>query len=113
VRELRNIIIRLIAKYAGQIVNEMQLSAELDLSRQNELDGTAPVMSNTGDLSSYAMQHLQNEANVSLDQVLKSWEKAYVDAAMRITHGNLSQAAKMLGINRTTLYSRIQLQEES
>lgn len=50
---------------------------------------------------------------MSLDQVLKSWEKAYVDAAMRITHGNLSQAAKMLGVNRTTLYSRIQLQEES
>jgi DNA-binding protein Fis len=49
---------------------------------------------------------------VNLDQVLKQWEKAYVDAAMRITHGNLSQAAKLLGINRTTLYSRIQLQEK-
>jgi DNA-binding NtrC family response regulator len=112
VRELRNIIIRLIAKYAGQTVNEPQLSAELDLSRQSEVDG-APVMANNGDLSGYALQHLQNEANVSLDQVLKSWEKAYVEAAMRITHGNLSQAAKMLGINRTTLYSRIQLQEEN
>ncbi len=113
VRELRNIIIRLIAKYAGQTVNEVQLSAELDLSRQNEVDGGGAAISNNGDLSSYALQHLQNEANVSLDQVLKSWEKAYVDAAMRITHGNLSQAAKMLGINRTTLYSRIQLQEET
>jgi DNA-binding NtrC family response regulator len=117
VRELRNIIIRLIAKYAGQTVNELQLSAELDLSRQNEVDGgglsNGAVISNNGDLSGYALQHLQNEANVSLDQVLKSWEKAYVDAAMRITHGNLSQAAKMLGINRTTLYSRIQLQEET
>ena len=112
VRELRNIIIRLIAKYAGQTVNEVQLSAELDLSRQNEVDGGGAAISNNGDLSSYALQHLQNEANVSLDQVLKSWEKAYVDAAMRITHGNLSQAAKMLGVNRTTLYSRIQLQEE-
>ena len=112
VRELRNIIIRLIAKYAGQTVNEVQLSAELDLSRLNEGDGGGAAISNNGDLSSYALQHLQNEANVSLDQVLKSWEKAYVDAAMRITHGNLSQAAKMLGINRTTLYSRIQLQEE-
>jgi DNA-binding NtrC family response regulator len=111
VRELRNIIIRLIAKYAGQIVNEVQLSAELDLSRQNEIDGV-PTVSNNGDLSGYALQHLQNEANVNLDQVLKSWEKAYVEAAMKITHGNLSQAAKMLGINRTTLYSRIQLQEE-
>jgi DNA-binding NtrC family response regulator len=116
VRELRNIIIRLIAKYSGQTVNEVQLSAELDLSRQSEVDTGAaggPILSNNADLSSYALQHLQNEANVSLDQVLKSWEKAYVDAAMRITHGNLSQAAKMLGINRTTLYSRIQLQEEN
>lgn len=58
------------------------------------------------------MQHLQNQANVNLDQVLKQWEKAYVEAAMRMTHGNLSQAAKLLGVNRTTLYSRIQLQEE-
>jgi DNA-binding NtrC family response regulator len=111
VRELRNIIIRLIAKYAGQTVNDMQLDAEFDLSRQNEVDGVAPIVG-TGDLSSYALQHLQNQANVNLDQVLKQWEKAYVDAAMRITHGNLSQAAKLLGINRTTLYSRIQLQEK-
>ena len=111
VRELRNIIIRLIAKYAGQTVNEYQLSAEFDLSRANEVDGGAPTATN-GDSSGYALQHLQNQANVNLDQVLKQWEKAYVDAAMRITHGNLSQAAKLLGINRTTLYSRIQLQEE-
>jgi len=113
VRELRNIIIRLIAKYAGQTVTEPQLSAELDLSRQNEIDGGTAIVTNSGDLSGYAMQHLQNEANVSLDQVLKSWERAYVSAAMNITHGNLSQAAKMLGINRTTLYSRIQLQDEA
>jgi len=110
VRELRNIIIRLIAKYAGQTVNEQQLAAEFDLSRQNEVDG-APAIS-SGDLDGYALQYLQHHANVNLDQVLKQWEKAYVDAAMRITHGNLSQAAKLLGINRTTLYSRIQLQEE-
>jgi len=25
-----------------------------------------------------------------------------------MTHGNLSQASKLLGINRTTLYSRMQ-----
>ena len=111
VRELRNIIIRLIAKYAGQTVNELQLSAEFDLSRANEVDGGGATVAN-GDLSGYALQHLQSQANVNLDQVLKSWEKAYVDAAMRMTHGNLSQAAKMLGINRTTLYSRIQLEEK-
>ena len=31
-----------------------------------------------------------------------------VEAALNMTHGNLSQAAKLLGINRTTLYSRMQ-----
>lgn len=112
VRELRNIIIRLIAKYAGQTVNESQLNEEFDLSRQSEAETGGAPMVGTSDLSGYALQHLQNQANVNLDQVLKQWEKAYVDAAMKTTHGNLSQAAKLLGINRTTLYSRIQLQEK-
>lgn len=110
VRELRNIVIRLIAKYAGKSVTESQLLAELDVSRQQEM-GETPMISNHADLSSYAMQHLQTEVNVGLDQVLKSWEKAYIEAAMKVTHGNLSQAAKLLGINRTTLYSRIQNHE--
>lgn len=112
VRELRNIIIRLIAKYAGQTVDDMQMEAEFDLSRQGEVGVSDEPIVGTGDLSGYALQHLQSQANVNLDQVLKQWEKAYVDAAMKITHGNLSQAAKLLGINRTTLYSRIQLQEQ-
>ena len=63
-------------------------------------------------LAQHAHKHLQSQANVNIDYVLKCWEKAYVNAALKITHGNLSQAAKLLGINRTTLYSRIQLQEE-
>ena len=39
---------------------------------------------------------------------MQQWEKGYVDAALLITQGNLSQAAKLLGIHRTTLYSRMQ-----
>jgi DNA-binding NtrC family response regulator len=35
-------------------------------------------------------------------------ERSYVEAALDITPGNLSQAAKLLGIHRTTLYSRMQ-----
>jgi DNA-binding NtrC family response regulator len=111
VRELRNIIIRLTAKYGGQAVSDTQLAAELDLMQQvssNDL----PLMADESGLSNHAHRHLQTQANLNLDHVLKAWEKAYVDAALKITHGNLSQAAKLLGINRTTLYSRMQLQEE-
>ncbi|HYG31430.1 MAG TPA: sigma-54 dependent transcriptional regulator [Methylophilaceae bacterium] len=111
VRELRNIIIRLIAKYAGQTISDGQLAAELDLVQQL---GTTdlPLISDDNALAQHAHKHLQSQANINLDYVLKCWEKAYVNAALKITHGNLSQAAKLLGINRTTLYSRIQLQEE-
>lgn len=112
VRELRNIIIRLIAKYAGKTVSEMQLTEELDLMRMDLGSDTGPVMSDEASLSSHAHKHLQSQANLSLDQVLKAWEKAYVDAALKITHGNLSQASKLLGVNRTTLYSRMQMHEE-
>ncbi|HEY8119659.1 MAG TPA: sigma-54 dependent transcriptional regulator [Methylophilaceae bacterium] len=111
VRELRNIIIRLTAKYSGQQVNDMQLAAELDLAQQIA-NTEISFMADEAALSSHAHRHLQVQANLNLDHVLKAWEKAYVDAAMKITHGNLSQAAKLLGINRTTLYSRIQLQED-
>jgi DNA-binding NtrC family response regulator len=34
-------------------------------------------------------------------------ERSYIEAALRLTRGNVSQAAKLLGVNRTTLYSRM------
>jgi len=55
------------------------------------------------------LQHLQLRKNFSLDDTLHLWEVAYIEAAQRLTQGNLSQAAKLLGINRTTLYSRIEM----
>jgi DNA-binding NtrC family response regulator len=111
VRELRNIIIRLIAKYAGQTVNDTQLAAELDLMQPSNAQ-SFPNANDEQSLASHAQHHLQTQANVNLDLVLKAWETAYVNAAMKMTHGNLSKAAKLLGINRTTLYSRIQMQDD-
>ncbi len=105
VRELRNIVIRLVTKYAGQSVSREALQAELD----TEAD-TLPEMlpSDPGAMQELAKKHLQLHANFNLDQTLKQWEQAYVEAALKLTHGNLSQAAKLLGVNRTTLYSRMQ-----
>ena len=55
-----------------------------------------------------AQKHLQREREFNLDQTLRQWEQGYIEAAMKLTRGNVSQAAKMLGINRTTLYSRME-----
>ena len=55
-----------------------------------------------------AKRQLQMQQNFNLDETLQRWERSYVEAALIITHGNLTQAAKLLGMHRTTLYSRMQ-----
>ncbi len=37
----------------------------------------------------------------SLDAALKGAEQSYLDAALEIANGNISQAAKLLGVSRT------------
>jgi DNA-binding NtrC family response regulator len=108
VRELRNIVIRLTAKYPGETVNSEQLLAELD-SEALEPDRPAPSFAGEfKDTVEAAKRHLQSERGFRLDETLQQWERSYVEAALALTNGNLSQAAKLLGIHRTTLYSRMQ-----
>ena len=108
VRELRNIVIRLTTKHAGQAVNAEQLQVELDMeSMELDLPGL-PIGQDFKSILEAAKKHLQLQKNFNLDLTLQQWEKGYVEAALLITQGNLSQAAKLLGIHRTTLYSRMQ-----
>ncbi len=106
VRELRNIVIRLTTKYAGRTVNARELEGEFDLDIVTS--GSLPLPTDANALQEYAKSHLRSMHNFNLDQIMKQWEQSYVEAALAMTHGNLSQAAKLLGVNRTTLYSRMQ-----
>lgn len=111
VRELRNIVIRLAAKHAGATVTREQLQAEFDPVAGDAMPGDSNLLRDPHAMMQLAQKHLQAENNISLDQILRQWEKSYVDAALQITHGNLSQAARLLGVNRTTLYARMQFFE--
>lgn len=101
-RELRNITIRLITKYPGVSINAEQLAAELDLlhTSTHRID-TDPLVQ--------ARQILSQTKNFSLDQILMEQTSHYINAAMELTHNNISEAAKLLGMNRTTLYSRMEV----
>lgn len=103
VRELRNIIIRLGAKYAARTVGLAELKPELESAIEQDLnsDMTGP------NVNGVLEQELAN-SNFNLDRTLEQWEVRYINQALRLTGGNLSKAARMLGVNRTTLYSRIQ-----
>ena len=111
VRELRNIVIRLTTKYAGQRLSALDLDPELDSHSTPQATQVATeflIPSDPDELIEQAQKHLQRERSFSLDGLLKTWEQGYIEAAMKLTRGNVSQAAKLLGINRTTLYSRME-----
>ena len=100
VRELRNLAIRLGARIPGKTITAAELGAELD-----------GQLLSTGDAGA---DRLQEEArcdllkgNFCLEGALREYEKLHIKAALEISRGNLSRAARLLGINRTTLYYRL------
>ena len=106
VRELRNITIRLTTKHAGQRLSSVEVEPEFDSTSEPQSGQALPA--DAGDLVEQARRHLERERGFNLDNILQAWELGYIEAAMKITRGNVSQAAKLLGINRTTLYSRME-----
>lgn len=113
VRELRNIVIRLCTKYAGTRITPDLLQSELD--RESLVPGGAgmPTLADESVLLDAARRQLEADPDFNLDDVLKRWERGFVEAALALTNGNLSQAAKRLGVHRTTLYSRMQTHGEA
>ena len=109
VRELRNIAIRLTTKFAGREVGVDDLEAELDLGNESPVAGvlSAPTSASRAELVAIALGDIQGRNDFNLSATLQLWEEAYIEAAQQLAHDNMSQAARLLGVNRTTLYNRI------
>lgn len=99
-RELRNIVIRLVTKYAGEKVSPTQLEAEFE---QQFADKDVSSSESTNDL-----KRILQQGSFNLDDMLMGYTQRYIDTAMELAQGNVSEAAKLLGIARTTLYSRME-----
>ena len=118
VRELRNIVIRLTARHAGQTIDQATLENEFDplasaaTAAPQATDQTSPAGAAaelpTIDWPAWARAELTRQADFNLDLTLQTIERALIDAAIALNQGNISQAAKQLGISRTTLYSRME-----
>ena len=104
VRELKNIVIRLTAKYAGYQVGKTELLAEFEMLDEPSL----LAVSNAGPRKDLRAE-IENNVTFSLDTKLKELELQYIDAALDLCQGNMSQVARVLGISRSTLYSRIEV----
>ncbi|OFZ66678.1 MAG: sigma-54-dependent Fis family transcriptional regulator [Betaproteobacteria bacterium RBG_16_56_24] len=139
-RELRNIVIRLATKYPGQTINALQLQDEFDpFEEPAETGGIAPSQPAQGisvpmqmtrpsalpvDPSTAALRQDSPEdslrqardrlslGNFNMDQHLRQLEGYYIAAALELADGNISEAARRLGINRATLHSRMAAHEK-
>jgi DNA-binding NtrC family response regulator len=98
-RELRNIVIRLATKYAERTVHAAQLEDELDVQ-------PVDVEETSATLPQHARDALQRPG-FNLEDRLLEQERLYIEAALELSKQNVSEAARLLGINRTTLYSRM------
>jgi len=101
VRELRNIIIRLSAKHSHGEVEQAQFAAELESPPRVAAATTGPPEVDD------AMQRAMLDESFSLNEVLDTTERRCILAALELAGGNLSHAARMLGLSRTTLYGRM------
>jgi transcriptional regulator with GAF, ATPase, and Fis domain len=111
VRELRNVVIRLCTKYAGTQITPLLLQSEFD--REVQAPAGLAEISEESVLLDAARRQIEADPDFKLDEVLKRWERGFIEAALAMTNGNLSQAAKRLGVQRTTLYSRMQTRSDA
>ena len=106
VRELRNIVIRVGTKYPGRTIDAATLEGELDPTAAAPGAAGAAAADTRSD-EEIARERLDG-GDFDLDRHLAEIERTYVRAARDLAGGNLSRAAKLLNVNRTTLYSKIE-----
>ena len=92
--------------------DQAALDAELDVLEETDTPPVTiaplePTPVDASDPLAAAIARLQSTP-FSLDQLLAETEQSYIEAALRLSNGNVSRAARLLGINRTTLYNRME-----
>jgi len=108
VRELRNIVIRLCTKFPEQTITAGKLHEEFEQPlHTGNIDNAKQEM-----FSSQLIQQQLSNGELNLNDKLKELEDFVIQQAMQLYNGNLSKVAKSLQINRTTLYSRMQKNEQ-
>jgi two-component system nitrogen regulation response regulator GlnG len=116
VRELENVIRRLSALYAQEVIGVDVIEAELaEASPAATVEETAPA---DDSLSSAVERHLRTyysahkdilPATGLYDRVLREVERPLIELTLAATRGNQIKAAHVLGLNRNTLRKKIRV----
>ncbi len=101
VRELRNIVIRI-----GARPREGDVSAE-DLRAELEPDVATAELRASAEADDEQIARRLASRGFQLDEEVQQLERRFIRVALAMCDGNLSKAARLLGVNRTTLYSKV------
>jgi two-component system, NtrC family, response regulator AtoC len=100
VRELENIIERAMILAKGDHID----GGDLDFGRRAQQSGSTPTLSSS---DAVPRQAADDDPSRPLAERLLDKEKAEIVAAVEKSNSNIAGAARMLGINRSTLYYRM------
>ena len=96
VRELRHIIERICILHDGELVLESHLPKELSDPREKDLKQLFPI------------DMVIPPEGINLEQVVDQFTHSLIERVMKSVNGNISHAAKLLGIPRGTLRYKIE-----
>jgi len=96
VRELKSIVHRLLILGSGEVIEADEVDAVLGV----ELQGPVSVVSTIAAAADI-------DFDVPLRQAREQFEKSYIEYHLKQADGNVSQVAKMAGIERTHLYRKM------
>ncbi|MBT8112606.1 MAG: sigma-54 dependent transcriptional regulator [Gammaproteobacteria bacterium] len=126
VRELSNLLERLSILYPGKVVDATQLPSKYSTLTNTDLE-TSEFLTESVALNEFAeTEHFdQSESNsinnvglpiltrdgVNLKSQIASVEQFYIKQALDLSNGVVAQAAKLLGLRRTTLVEKLKKHE--
>lgn len=95
VRELRNVMERCVLFSRQSVLTGEEIGLDTLLAVRPRAGGSFPM-------------HDLSQQSIDLKHEVDAFERAYIDQAMQLSGGNLSQAAQMLGCTRFTLKRRLE-----
>ena len=95
VRELRNVMERCVLFSRQSVLTGEETGLDTLLAVRPRAGGSFPM-------------HDLSQQSIDLKHEVEAFERAYIDQAMQLSGGNLSQAAQMLGCTRFTLKRRLE-----
>ncbi len=116
IRELQNVVERMVVMKAGGVIQAEHLPPEIlgGRLRQAPKDDLGPdaafgsgATGESFNLGGDSVQSILNQTNFSMPEYVTRLENALILSALDKTDGNKNQAAKLLGMNRTTLVEKI------